>query len=162
MNKKIALLGIMVSLSLILSYIELLIPVFITIPGMKIGLANLVVVFLLYTYGGKDAGFVSMIRVIVIGFLWGNLSMMMYSLAGAASSIIAMILLKKYTQSSMMFVSIVGAIFHNIGQLLVAYFVLHSIAVFYYMPMLLFAAVLTGLFIGIVANKMRYHLSKIM
>ncbi|ONI39984.1 heptaprenyl diphosphate synthase [Candidatus Epulonipiscium fishelsonii] len=147
-------LGMMVTLALIFSYIEVLIPIQLPIPGVKLGLANIVIVVVLYKWGFKEAFLVSTIRVIIAGFLFGNPMMILYSLAGCTLSIIAMSLIYKRNSFSIMGVSILGAIFHNIGQTLVAIIVLESFSIIYYSAILLMSALITGLIIGILAQQL--------
>ncbi len=151
-TKKTAFLGLMVALAFILSYIENLLPLSIGIPGAKIGLANLVVMVALYTVGEKEAAALSIIRVILVGLTFGNLSMMMYSLAGAALSLLVMILAKKSCKFSMYGVSVLGGVFHNIGQILVAIFALETSSLIYYLPFLIIIGTITGVLIGLISN----------
>lgn len=119
-NKKIALLGLFASLAIIFGYVESLIPPVIGVPGIKLGLANLAILYILYRYSFLDALIVSVIRIFVIGFMFGSLSAIMYSLAGAILSMIVMILLLKKTDFSLIGVSVAGSVTHNMGQLLLA------------------------------------------
>ncbi|ONI46579.1 heptaprenyl diphosphate synthase [Candidatus Epulonipiscium fishelsonii] len=147
-------LGMMVTLALIFSYIEVLIPIQLPIPGVKLGLANVVIVVVLYKWGIKEAFLVSTIRVILSGFLFGNPMMILYSLAGCTLSIFIMALVYRKNIFSIMGVSILGAIFHNIGQTLVAIIVLESFSIMYYSAILLVSALVTGLIIGILAQQL--------
>ena len=117
-NKKIAFLGLFVALAFVLSYIEYMLPLNIGIPGAKVGFANLVVMVALYTVGEKNAIALSIIRVILVGLTFGNISMMMYSLAGAALSLCAMLIAKRIGKLSVTGVSVIGGVFHNIGQII--------------------------------------------
>ncbi|MDD3795838.1 MAG: Gx transporter family protein [Lachnospiraceae bacterium] len=148
MNRKIAYLGIFSSLAIIFGYIETLIPVFAGVPGMKLGLANLAVLFILYRYSYKEAFLVSVIRIIVIGFLFGNMFSILYSLAGAVLSLTVMTLIKRKSDFSIIGVSVAGGVSHNAGQLLAAMLIVGNTSLLYYAPVLLISGVLTGLLIG--------------
>ena len=108
MKNKTAYFGVFTSLALILSYVETLIPISFGIPGIKLGLANLVIVIVLYTYGGKEAFLLSVTRILLSGFLFGNLSMILYSMAGGVFSLAIMVLLRKTGGFSIQGVSIAG------------------------------------------------------
>lgn len=151
--KKTAYLGILASVAIILGYVETLLPVFAGIPGIKLGLANIVTVFLLYMYGWREAAAVSFIRILVIGFMFGNLFSILFSLAGAGLSLFIMLLLKKSGGFSVTGVSIAGGVSHNTGQILVASVVVENVKLFYYLPVLLVAGLITGFFIGILADE---------
>lgn len=148
MKQKTAYLGLFSALAIIFGYVETLIPIFLGIPGIKLGLANLSVLFILMRYSFWDAALVSLIRIIVIGFLFGNLFSILYSLAGAALSLTAMTLLKQKTSFSMMGISVAGGVFHNIGQLMTAMVILENTALLYYAPALMISGTVTGLMIG--------------
>ena len=158
MKNKTAYFGVFTSLALILSYVETLIPISFGIPGIKLGLANLVIVIVLYTYGGKEAFLLSVTRILLSGFLFGNLSMILYSMAGGVFSLAIMVLLRKtnlvHTGGfSIQGVSIAGGVFHNIGQLLLAMMIVETYQVGYYFPVLLISGLVTGLLIGIVSSE---------
>ena len=146
--------GVFTALALIFSYIETLIPFHIGIPGVKLGLANLIIVIALYKMGTGDAFVLSVVRIVLAGFLFANLFSIIYSLAGGILSLIVMALMKKREWFSVIGVSVAGGVFHNIGQLLVAMFVVETFSVAYYVPVLLIAGVATGFIIGILANEM--------
>ena len=151
---KAAYFGVFTALALIFSYVETLIPIHIGIPGVKLGLANLVVVIALYRIGVKEAYVLSIVRVILAGFLFGNLFAILYSLAGGLLSLTVMAFLKKTDKFSVLGVSMAGGVFHNIGQLIMATIVLESLSITYYLPVLMISGIVTGLLIGIVANEM--------
>lgn len=148
--KRLALYGMLIALAMILSYIESLLPVF-PIPGIKLGLANLVVIICLYTLGTRAAIFVSALRVLLVAFTFGNLAAMLFSLAGASLSLICMLLALRMDRFSTVGVSMVGGVTHNIGQILVAVSLLENTLLFSYLPYLTVAGVVTGLLIGVVA-----------
>lgn len=156
---KAAYLGVFTALALIFSYIETLIPFQIGIPGVKLGLANLIIVIALYKMRVRDALALSVVRILLAGFLFANLFSIIYSLAGGILSLAVMAFLKKRGTFSVIGVSVAGGVFHNIGQLLVAMFVVETFSVAYYVPVLLIAGVITGCLIGIVSNEMLKRLS---
>ena len=125
-TRKIAYLGVFLALALILSYVESLIPFYFGIPGVKLGLTNLIVVVMLYCTGTKEAFGVSVARILLAGFLFGNLFSILYSLAGGVLSFIVMCLLKKTGRFHVISVSVTGGISHNIGQLIAAAFVVET------------------------------------
>ncbi len=148
MNRKTAYLGLFGALAILLSYIETLLPVFSGIPGVKLGLANLAVLFLLELYSWKEAAFVSIVRILVIGFLFGSMFSILYSLSGAVLSLTVMTLLKKHSGLGIFGISTAGGVAHNIGQLLVAMLLVANVRLIYYAPALLISGVVTGLAIG--------------
>ncbi|EGC75875.1 hypothetical protein HMPREF0490_00517 [Lachnospiraceae bacterium 6_1_37FAA] len=148
------------ALSLIFSYVETLIPISFGIPGIKLGLANIVTVTALYYAGTKEAFVLAILRNILTGFLFGNLFAIFYSIAGSCFSILIMHLLKKRGSFSVIGVSIAGGVFHNIGQLLVAMLVVESLSISYYMPVLLTAGILTGAVIGLLVQRLQRYLQK--
>ena len=150
--KKISFLGLLIALAFVLSYVEVILPINIGIPGAKIGLANLVVMVALYTIGGKNAFLLSIVRVILVGFTFGNMAMMMYSMAGALLSFVIMALAKKFGSFSITGVSVLGGVFHNVGQIIVAIFVMSTGQLIYYLPVLIILGTITGLVIGLVAG----------
>ena len=154
MKNRVAYFGVFTALALIFSYIETLIPVNFGIYGVKLGLANLIIVVALYKIGIGEAFLLSVVRVVLSGFLFGNYFSIIYSLAGGMLSLAVMSLLKRSGGFSVMGVSIAGGDFHNIGQLIVAMLVVETFSVIYYVPVLLTAGMLAGLVIGIAANGM--------
>lgn len=147
-QKKLANLGLFAAVAIIFGYVESLIPFFAGIPGMKLGLANLAVLFILEKYTWKEAALVSVIRIFIIGFMFGNLFSILYSLAGAALSLTVMTVMKKKSDFSILGISVAGGVSHNIGQLVIAMLILHSSSVFLYAPALLVAGVAAGIVIG--------------
>lgn len=152
--KKVALYGVLIALAFVFSYVEVLIPFSFAIPGMKVGLANLVVVAALYLLGTRTAFCVSVIRIVLVGFTFGNLSTMMYSLSGGLLSFAVMAVCKNKTLLHIEGVSMAGGVVHNIGQLLVAAAVVESAALFYYVPVLLVFGLITGGLIGLTAGQL--------
>ena len=152
---RLALMGLLTALGLIIGYIEFLIPIPLGIPGVKPGFANIVIVWALYSLGPWEALMINGMRIFLSGFLFGNFSMILYSLAGAAVSFLCMCLSKKSGLFSMTGVSMIGGVMHNMGQLLVAMAVLETVSLVYYGPVLLAAGVITGLLIGIVTGEVK-------
>lgn len=158
-TQKIARLGLLTALALIAGYIEWLIPIPIGIPGVKLGLANLVIVWALYSMSPAEALAVNGMRIFLAGFLFGSLSMILYSLAGAFLSFLCMYLAKRSGLFGVVGVSVIGGITHNIGQLLVAMAALETESLIYYGPVLLAAGVITGLLIGVLTLEIRKRFS---
>ena len=161
MKSRVAYFGVFTLLALIFSYVETLIPVNLGIPGVKLGLANLIIVVALYKMRLSEAYLLSVVRVLLAGFIFGNYFSIIYSLAGGLLSLTVMALLKKWGGFSLQGISIAGGVFHNIGQLIVAAVVVETFSVTYYFPVLLVAGLLTGLVIGIVAEMMLKRLVNI-
>ena len=154
MKNRAAYFGVFTALALILSYVELLIPINFGIPGAKLGLANLVIVVVLYRNGWREALLLSVVRIVLAGFMFTNLFSILYSLAGGILSLGVMSLLKWKNIFSVTGVSIAGGVSHNVGQLPVAMAVVETYQVGWYLPALLIAGVLTGLLIGILSAGM--------
>ncbi len=150
--RRMTFLGMALALALICSYVEALIPLPIGIPGVKLGLANVVVVAVLYMNGWKDAALVSAARVMLSGFFFGSLYSILYSLAGAALSLFVMQLLRRTDALHPVSVSAAGGIAHNVGQFLVAALVVENYRLLYYLPVLFLVGMLTGVLIGIVVT----------
>lgn len=161
MKSRVAYFGVFTALALIFSYVETLIPVNFGIPGVKLGLANLIIVVALYKMRLSEAYLLSVVRVLLAGFIFGNYFSIIYSLAGGLLSLTVMALLKKWGGFSVQGISIAGGVFHNVGQLIVAAVVVETFSVTYYFPVLLVAGLLTGLVIGIVAELMLKRLVNI-
>ena len=161
MKSRVAYFGVFTALALIFSYVETLIPVNLGIPGVKLGLANLIIVVALYKMRLSEVYLLSVVRVLLAGFIVGNYFSIIYSLAGGLLSLTVMALLKKWGGFSLQGISIAGGVFHNIGQLIVAAVVVETFSVTYYFPVLLVAGLLTGLVIGIVAEMMLKRLVNI-
>ena len=151
---RLASFGVFVALALIFSYIETLIPFQIGIPGVKLGLATLVIVIALYRMPVGEVYLLSGVRVVLTGFLFGNLMSILYSLAGGILSLTVMWGMKRIRSVSILGVSIAGGVFHNIGQLLAAALMVETYGVFSYLPVLLISGLLTGFVIGLAAGEM--------
>ena len=153
-NKKLANMAMLVALAMIFSYVESLIPINFGVPGMKLGVANLVTVTGIYFLALPEVLLVVVMRVLLIGFLFGNGMSIIYSLAGGILSVLVMELLKKTKRFSEVGISIAGGISHNIGQLIVASVVVENMKLVYYLPALLIAGTVTGFLIGILSKKL--------
>lgn len=160
-KNKAAVFGVFTALALIFSYVEFLIPVNFGIPGAKLGLANLVIVIVLYKTDWKEALLLSVVRIILAGFLFGNLFGILYSLAGGILSLAVMALLKRTGAFSVIGVSMAGGVSHNVGQLIMAMLVVETYAVGYYLPVLLIAGLITGTVIGIAGREMLKRLDRV-
>ena len=153
MKNRVAYFGVFTALALMFSYIETMIPIQFGVPGIKLGLANIMIVIMLYKSSAKEALLLSIVRIMISGFLFGNLSSILYSIAGGVLSLGIMTLLKKQGGFSVIGVSVAGGVSHNVGQLIVAMLVVETYQVGYYFPVLLVAGVLTGLGIGVVSQE---------
>ena len=153
MKNRVAYFGVFTALALMFSYIETMIPIQFGVPGIKLGFANIMIVIMLYKSSAKEALLLSIVRIMLSGFLFGNLSSILYSIAGGVLSLGIMTLLKKQGGFSVIGVSVAGGVSHNVGQLIVAMLVVETYQVGYYFPVLLVADVLTGLGIGVVSQE---------
>lgn len=153
MRYKTAYLGMFTALAMILSYVESLFPSFYGIPGVKLGLANSMSLVILVLIGIPGAFCVSVLRVLLSGFLFGNLFSIAYSMAGALLSLTVMALVRKTGIFSVAGISMFGGISHNIGQLLVAILLVENLNLLYYLPLLLLSGLVTGLIIGILSME---------
>lgn len=151
-TRKVAVLALSIALAMIFSFVESQIPALVAIPGVKLGLANIVVVFALYKLGWKEAALISIIRVVLVSLLFGSLMSLFYSVAGAVLSLAGMIALKQTRAFSCMAVSVVGGVLHNVGQIGMACLILETSVIRYYLPFLLLSGVLSGIVIGVVAG----------
>ena len=153
MRGKVAYFGVFTALALIFSYVETLIPINFGIPGAKLGLANLVIVTVLYKARWQDAFLLSVIRIVLAGFIFGNLFAILYSLAGGLLSLAAMTMIKQRGSFSVIGGSMAGGVTHNIGQLIVAMLVVETYQVGYYLPVLMISGLVTGALIGLVCKE---------
>ncbi|MCR5024328.1 MAG: Gx transporter family protein [Lachnospiraceae bacterium] len=151
-GKKTAFLALSVTLGLILSYVEALIPVFAGVPGMKPGLSNILIVFLLFRYGIAEAATVNLLRILIAGILFGNPFSIVYSLSGAVFAIIGMALLKRTGMFSVYGVSMAGGMLHNAGQILVAAFIVENYNIVLYLPVLIVSGCITGFIVGFIGG----------
>ena len=153
MSKKVARMGVFIALAMIFSYIEVLIPFNFGIPGVKLGIANIVTVTSLYIFSTGEAFGISVIRIVLMGILFGNGMSLLYSLAGGLLSFLAMWIGKKINWFSVMGVSVAGGVFHNVGQILAVMLVMKNSVFVAYLPVLFVAGIVTGYLIGLLANK---------
>jgi len=144
-------LGMLLALALVFSYFESLIPVFVAVPGVKIGLANIVTILLLYRTNWKNVMMFMTVRVLLAGFLFSGVSGIIYSFAGGFCCIIIMSILKHFPHFSLVGVSITGAICHNLGQIIVAVFVMENVHILYYLLVLCISGAISGLLVGYLA-----------
>ncbi len=149
-SKTVAFAGICVALALIFAYIEVLIPpLFTALPGIKMGLPNIIIVFLLYRKGPVFAGIVSLVRILLVSMLFGNMMALMYSLAGGVLSLLVMIILRKLNILSPVGVSVAGGVTHNVGQIVMAALLLDTAELGYYLVVLAVTGTIAGVFIGL-------------
>ena len=147
-TKRITEFGLLLAVSLVLAYFENLLPVMIAVPGVKLGLANIVTMLILYRSGLKNAIFLMTLRVVMAGFLFSGIVGILYSFAGGLLSILVMSLAKRFSFFSTFGVSILGAVFHNAGQIIIAVFVIENIHILYYFPVLCLSGIVSGFLTG--------------
>ncbi len=153
-TKKLTVMALSVALAMILSFVESQIPAFVAIPGVKVGLANIAVVFVLYKLGWKEAVAISLVRVFMVSLLFGSGVSLMYSAAGAALSLGGMILLMRFKVFSTVAVSVAGGVLHNVGQIAMACLLLQTDVIKYYLPFLVLSGTIAGVVIGLVSALM--------
>ena len=152
-SRKIAYCALLSAVALLLSYVERLLAIPMIIPGMKLGLANVAVLIALYLFDSKTAFGISLLRILLSGFLFTGFASFLYSAAGAILSFVAMRAFQKTKRFSMVYVSIIGGINHNIGQMVIACLVVENIKLLYYLPILLVLGAAKGFLTGIVGEK---------
>ncbi len=153
--QKTAFLGLCTALALVLAYVEVLLPPITTaIPGFKVGLPNIVIVFMLYRVGWKQAALVSLVRVFAVALLFGNVMGFAYSVAGAVLSLLGMMLLKRLNRLSVIGVSVAGGVLHNLGQIIMAIILLRTAEIGFYMAVLAVTGTVAGVLIGIAGGLM--------
>lgn len=160
MAKRVAYMGMLTALAFVFSYIEFLLPINLGVPGIKLGLANLVVIIALYMMDARRAFTLSLVRILLTGLTFGNPASMIYSLAGGMLSLAIMILARKCKIFSVTGVSILGGVFHNVGQILVAAVVVETASLLYYLPVLVLSGTVAGVAIGILASVIIRRLSR--
>ena len=149
-NRTVAFLGLCTALAMILAYVETLFqPLIPSIPGIKMGLPNIIIVFLLYRKSAVSAMWVSLVRIILVSMLFGNAMSFAYSLAGGALSLLVMVLLRRFNILSTVGVSVAGGVCHNVGQILMAMLLLETAELGYYMVVLTFTGIISGMLIGL-------------
>ena len=150
-TKKLTVMALTTAVAMILSFVESQIPAFVAVPGVKVGLANIAVVFALYRLGWKEAAAISLVRVVMVSMLFGSIASLFYSLAGAVLSLAGMGLMKKTGRFTEIMVSVTGGILHNIGQIDMACLILETAALRYYLPFLLVSGIIAGVVVGLVS-----------
>ena len=161
-TKKLTLLGLLTAIALILSYVEALLPpIFVAVPGIKMGLPNIAIIFVLYRFELKEAAAVSLVRLAAVALLFGNAMTLIYSLAGAVLSLTLMSLLKRSNLFSMIGVSIVGGVSHNLGQILVAMWLMETVEIGYYMIILTVTGTIAGILIGLAGSFVLKYLNNL-
>lgn len=160
-TKKIALCGVLTALAMIFSYIESVIPIPIPVPGIKLGVANIAVITILYVLGVKEAIVINLLRIVLTSLLFGNVNSFLFSISGAALSLAIMIIMKKLDFFSCIGVSVCGGVMHNIGQIIAAVFIMGSEAIVFYLPVLIVSGVFTGVVIGVVSGIVAKHVRKV-
>ena len=149
-TKRLVLLAMLTAVAMILSYVESLLPS-VGIPGVKIGLANIAVIFALFRFGWKEAAALSLVRVVLVSLLFGSVGAMLYSLAGAVLSLAVMALLRRIDRFSTVGVSVAGGVAHNAGQILMAMLILQTKQLFGYLPVLAASGIAGGVLTGLAA-----------
>lgn len=153
--------GILTALAMIFSYIETLIMLPVPIPGIKLGIANIAVITVLYMVGWKEAFVINIIRITLTAVLFGNLNSFLFSMAGGMLSILVMIGFRQCSLFSIIGVSVAGGVMHNIGQIIAAVFLMESPAIGYYLPVLLIAGIVTGIVIGAVGGMVTQRVAPV-
>jgi heptaprenyl diphosphate synthase len=159
-TRKLTLISVLIAVAMILSYVESLIPAFVAVPGVKMGLSNIATVFALYTLGWPYAVCVSLVRVLLSSLLFGNFVSLIYSISGAALALLAMILLKKLNLFSSVGVSVCGGVMHNAGQIIAACIVMEDAAISLYLIPLIISGTLSGILIGLVSGILVERIKK--
>lgn len=160
-TKRVAYCALLTALAMIFGYVEALIPFGFGIPGVKLGLANIVIVLALYMLPACQVFAIQLMRIVLVSFLFGNLSMMLYSLAGGMLSLVVMLLLNRRDVFSITGVSIAGGVSHNIGQLIVATLVVQNLKIMFYFPIMIMAGLITGCLIGVLACRIKPVLDRL-
>ena len=149
-SKKIAFLGLCAGVALVLAYVEALLPpLYAAVPGIKLGLPNIAIIFILYRFGLREAAVVSLIRIVSVALLFGNPMTFAYSVAGAFLSLLVMTVLRKLDLFSIVGVSVAGAVFHNVGQILTAMVLLGTAELGYYLIVLAVTGTISGILVGL-------------
>ena len=158
-TRKLAIYGVLTALAIIFGYIELQLPAFFAIPGIKPGLTNIVVVVALYSLDNKSALFINFVRIAIVSMLFGTVIAFMFSAIGGLLSTTVMILLKKTDKFSPIGVSAAGGITHNIGQIIVAMFVTGTTNILWYLGILWLTGTISGLLVGMIGGMICKHIN---
>lgn len=161
--RKLTIIAIFASLSVVLGIIEAMIPFAVTIPGAKLGLGNILVLTCLIFFGGKDSLYLIFLKTLLTAFILGSFSTLLFSLFGALSSFLVMYILLRFASNSFSLagISVAGGVAHNLGQLTAASIVLGTTKIYYYLPFLLAAGVVTGIFVGFASRHLITSLNRI-
>ncbi len=159
-TRKMALIAVLIAQAIVLGFIERLIPISFVVPGAKLGLANIITLVTLYILTFRETTLVLVGRIVLIGLLFGSVSSLLYSLSGGVLALVGMYLAKKSGKISIIGISIIGAVLHNIGQLIMASLVISNLNMFYYLPLLLVFALPTGMVIGVASRLIIKYLDK--
>lgn len=159
---KIALLGMCTAIAMVFAWVESqLPPLMAAVPGVKMGLPNIAIIFILYRFGWKEASAVSFVRIVAVSLLFGNPMMLAYSLAGGFLSLLGMTLLKKTDLLSCVGVSVAGGVLHNVGQILMAMLIMSTAGLGYYLIILTITGIASGVFVGLCGSfavkRIRIH-----
>lgn len=157
---ELAMCGLFVAIAMIFSYVESLLPIPFPVPGMRLGFANIAIITVLYMYGERDAFAVNLVRIILSAMLFGNINSFLFSLSGGLVSLIVMTLSRKIRSFSIIGVSVLGGVTHNLVQILVAIWTLGSLFIGYLLPIFIVMGLVTGLLCGIIARIFLKHVSK--
>ena len=157
--RRTALIGMYAAIAVVLSYVEMLLPITIGIPGAKPGFANIIIVFAIYSVSGVSAFIINFIRILIIGMLFGNFVSIAFSICGALVSLAVMLAVKRIKGIHSLGVSICGGVSHNLGQIAAASFLVKNYSIFYYFPVLMIAGILSGIVIGIVSGLLLKRLN---
>ncbi|MCT4605122.1 MAG: Gx transporter family protein [Marinisporobacter sp.] len=162
-TQKMIFISLLVSQAIVLSFIEKMIPLNFSIPGAKLGLANIITLTSLYLFSFKETFAIILLRTIMAAFIGGSVSGFLYSISGAILSFLIMYLLMRMSleKISTIGISVVGAVFHNLGQLLMAAFIIQNLRLVIYLPMLMLTGVVTGMVVGITVKFLLGFLRKI-
>lgn len=160
-SKKTARLGLLIALAFVFSYLEYFLPIPFGIPGVKLGMANLVILVAIYIMSIPEAFFLSVLRLLLVAFTFGNLSAFLFSFAGAALSFLVMIAAKRSKRFSVMGVSVAGGVSHNIGQILVAVLILETEELILYLPVLILSGLIAGIVIGLLGGMITNRVRKL-
>lgn len=161
--KRLTLLALFTTLAMAIYYVESLLPTLVPIPGIKLGLANIITLLVLKNFSPKEALLVLFARILLVSFAFGQFLSLFYSLTGGIFCLLAMWLINRLLKGSfLVLTSIFGALFHNIGQLCVAILLTQSLAVLTYLPFFILSAAITGLFTGLCAHFTQKYLRKLL
>lgn len=148
--RTVATLGLCTAIAMVLAWLESqLPPLAVAVPGIKLGLPNIAIIFILYRFGWKEAAGVSFVRIVAVSLLFGNVPTLLYSLAGGLLSLLGMTLLKKTNLLSTVGVSVAGGVLHNVGQILMAMLIMSTAGLGYYLIVLCVTGIISGVFVGL-------------